>query len=170
MKIMNKNQNLLKINCLRVLLVGILVMLAVTPGCKTSTPNELYHFFQDNKWNRFNKLSFELTVEDASGPVDVIFFGNFTNDFAYETLDFNMILKTPSGEERINEYQLKIKNSDGSFSGKQIQSGYYYELALKRGLSPGKTGKMVIEIENLVPRLVTSGIEGVGVRLVPAGK
>lgn len=150
--------------------LATLYICCMIPGCKNDNTRELYHFFQNNSWNRYNKLSFELPVGDPGEPADVIFFGNFTPEYSYNTLDFNMILKTPSGEERINEYQMKVKNTDGTFLGKPTKSGYYIEMTLKSQLNPGKTGKMILEIENLIPRLVTTGIEGVGVRLIPSGK
>jgi gliding motility-associated lipoprotein GldH len=148
----------------------LFVVLVISIACTSNRPKELYHVFPGGIWERYNILSFEIPVEEAGEPVDVILFGNFTEGFQYETLDFNMTMKTPSGEERIKEYQMKVKTKEGIFLGEKRDKNHYCEIALKRRLNTGKAGKMVIQIENLIPRLRTEGIEGIGVRLSPGRK
>jgi gliding motility-associated lipoprotein GldH len=138
-------------------------------GCSREKPTELYHKFPENHWERYNILSFEIPVEKVNKPVDILLFARFTPEFIYETLDFNMILKS-AGEERINEYQMKVKSRGGMFLGKMNQDTSEVVLALKRQFNPGKPGIVIIEIENLTPRLTTEGINGVGIRMVPSGK
>jgi gliding motility-associated lipoprotein GldH len=138
-------------------------------GCTREKPTELYHKFPGNHWDRFNILSFEIPVEKVDKTFDIFLFARFNPEFKYETLDFNMILRS-AGEERINEYQMKVKSKGEMFLGKMNNDTSEIVLALKRKFNPGKPGIVIIEIENLTPRLTTEGINGVGIRMVRSGK
>jgi hypothetical protein len=77
-----------------------------------------------------------------------------------------MNMKTPSGEERIDEFEWKIRTKEGTFEGEKTERGQEITILLKRQLNLVDTGVLIIDIENLVPRLRTAGVEGVGVRLI----
>jgi len=138
-------------------------------GCTKKENKELYHRFPDKSWPRFNLLSFELPVEKAN-TYNVYLFSRFSPDFQYETLDFNMIMNTPSGEERINEYQLPVKLESGVFCIECNKDSCTGTILLKKEIKLTRPGTLKIEIENLTPRLITEGILGIGIRLVQSGK
>ena len=81
-----------------------------------------------------------------------------------------MVMNTPSGEERIHEYQLEVKSKSGDFSIECSKDSCQGMILLKREINIGKPGILKIEIENLTPHLSTTGIKGVGIRLKPSGK
>ena len=124
----------------------------------------------DMAWARFNLLRFEIPVNEVEKSWDVFLFARFTPDFQYKTLDFNMILNTAAGEERIHEYQMPVKSAEGTFLFNCVGDSCEGTLLLKRQLYLSKAGILKIEIENLTPRLVTEGVIGVGIRLVESGK
>jgi gliding motility-associated lipoprotein GldH len=138
-------------------------------SCRNGETRELYHRFPEKSWARFNFLSFEIPVEKANA-FNIYLFVRVTPDFQYETLDFNMNMSTPSGEERINEYQLKIKSKTGDFTIECVKDSCQGTILLKKEINLDKPGILKIEIENLTPRLTTEGVLGVGVRLEPSGK
>ena len=142
-----------------------LVILFVWTGCQQDQPNEVYYPFPNQVWQRFNILSFEIPVEQAETPYKVVFFARHNRDFPYKSLDFNMIMNTPSGEERIREFQMKIRNGGDKFLG-SFDGGFYdVTIVLKKELYIHKTGMLLIELENLIPRMETPGLLGVGIRL-----
>lgn len=152
----------------RVILLFLVISFLVT-GCGKKESQELYHRFPGNAWARFNLLSFEMPVRTA-GTYNIYLFAGFDPGFQYETLDFNMIMDTPAGEERIKEYQMEVKSKSGNFTiacGKDSCQGV---MMLKKEILLAKPGILKIEIENLTPRLTTEGVRGVGIRLVPSGK
>lgn len=75
-----------------------------------------------------------------------------------------MIMNTPSGEERIKEYSFRIRR-DGSFTGKCTGDSCEAVISLKKEMFFSSGGILRIEIENLVPRLETKNLLGVGIRL-----
>lgn len=125
-----------------------------------------YYRFSNTSWNRFNKLKFEFPLEQKTGSYDIYFDIHVTKSFSHEVLPLNMVLNTPSGEERIREYELKVQNKDGSFLGECKSDSCCVKAALKKGMLVNKTGVLKIEIENLTPRLETDGILTAGIILV----
>lgn len=139
-------------------------------GCSREQPVELYHQFADGRWERRNILSFEFPVGQENRIVDVILTGIISPAFEWEKLDLNMTMKTPSGEERINEYTLKVKSPDGAFLGYLSNGNYHYTLTLKKQLNLSEKGILTVQIENLVPRLHAEGISAIGIKVVDSGK
>ena len=146
-----------------------LLVLIVAPGCGRKEGTELFHRFPKKTWERFNLLSFEIPIQKP-GTCNIYLFARFDQDFQFETLDFNMIMNTPSGEERIREYQMQVRSKTGDFSiecGKDFCQG---TILLKKEINLSKPGILKIAIENLTPRINTEGVQGVGIRVVRSGK
>jgi gliding motility-associated lipoprotein GldH len=165
---MNKTNRKKSENLIFLILYSAMVAFLIS-GCGNRESRELYHSFRDQAWARFNILSFEIPVNQARS-YNLYLFARFTPEFQYETLDFNMILNTPAGEERIHEYQMEVKSKSGSFSIECYKDSCQGTILLKREINIAKPGILKIEIENLTPRLSTEGVLGVGIRLVPSGK
>jgi hypothetical protein len=138
-------------------------------GCGKKESIELYHRFPDKSWARFNLLSFEMPVKTGQS-YDIYLFAWLSPGFQYETLDFNMIMNTPAGEERINEYQMEVKSKSGDFDRDCGNDSCQRTILLKKEIDLVKPGILKIEIENLTPRIRTEGVLCVGIRLVPSGK
>ena len=153
-------------------LVFILLSIVLSGGygCHKGESRELYHKFPDKAWHRFNVLSFEITIGNVEKPYDIYMFARVTSEFQYEKLGFNMVMNTPAGEERINEYQMEVKSKSGAFLGELRNDSCEGVIMLKKELNLSKPGVLKIEIENLTPRLITRGILGVGIRMVQSGK
>lgn len=155
----------------QVVLCGFIIMVLMGGyGCKKNDVYEIYHKFPDNSWPRFNLLSFEIPIKNVEKPYSFYLFVKFTPDFQYNTLDFNMIMNTPAGEERIHEYQMKVKSNAGSFLIECNKDSCEGSILLKKELYLSKKGILKIEIENLTPRLFTEGVLGVGIRMSESGK
>lgn len=153
----------------KVLLYGFLIILILS-GCKKNNEIISYHKFNDRTWNRFDKIQFDIPVVEIDKAYDVYFFVNHTKEYEFDNLEFNMIMITPSGEERIKEYKFLMKNSTGGFTGTCSGDSCTASIALKKLLRFEKKGILKIEIETLVPRLQINALLGAGIRLVPSGQ
>jgi gliding motility-associated lipoprotein GldH len=147
------------------LLLAALFITSLTMSCTRPGPVEQYISFPDSTWYRFNKMNFELPVKPSEKAADIILFARVTREFPYGTLEFNMILDDASGEERIKEGHLNVKDADGNFKGRFEGDSCYLETVLVRNFRVTEKGMMRIELENLVPRLKTPGLLGVGIRV-----
>lgn len=153
----------------KTLIYGLLILLLLS-ACKKNNEIIRYHKFKNRTWNRFEKLRFDIPIMDNEKRYDVYFFAKHTKDYEFDNLEFNMIMTTPSGEERIKEYKFLLKNKTGGFTGNCYQDSCTAFIALKKGLRIEKKGILQIEIETLVPRLQVNALLGVGIRLVPTGQ
>jgi len=139
-------------------------------ACSRDESYQLYYPLKNDAWHRFNILKFEIPITRENTNMNVYFFAEVTRSYSFDNLDFNMVMNTPSGEERINTFQIRVKSGSGDFSGNFRGDSCRYELLLKEGLYSSKKGTLTIEIENLNPRIETTGISGVGIRITPSGK
>jgi len=153
----------------KTLIYGILIVLLLS-GCKKNNEIISYHKFKDRIWNRFEKINFDIPILDVNKHYDVLFFANHTKDYEFDNLEFNMIMTTPDGEERIKEYKFLIKDKTGGFTGICNQDSCTESITLKKSLMMEKKGVLRIEIETLVPRLQVNALLGIGIRLVPSGQ
>jgi len=147
-----------------------LTLVLILHGCKSSEVEELYHRFPNKTWERFNKLSFEMMIENVNDPYDVGLFICFSQEYPFNTLDYNMVMTTAGGEERINEYQMKVRSEKGLFILECHGDSCIGSMLLKKKLKISKPGVLKIELENLTPRLRSEGIYGIGIRLIPSGQ
>jgi len=127
-------------------------------GCHKEKPMEYYYQCKNQSWQRFNKITFNIPINAGGTTYDIYLYANFTKAYSYESLDLNMIMNTPSGEERIMEYNMKITTR-----GENV-------IEIKKGLYFSKKGTLSLELENLMPVLKITGISGLGIRLVNSGK
>lgn len=144
------------------ILIPIVLLLV---GCGSNRQEEVYYPFNEHTWQRFNILKFELPVTPSEQSYRVVFFARYDQDFPYPSLDFNMVMNTPSGEERIREFHLKVKGADDQFLGISDQGIYEGSVILNKELFFHKEGMLLIELENIIPRMETPGLYGVGIRL-----
>jgi gliding motility-associated lipoprotein GldH len=151
-------------------LINCLLIFLLFSGCKKNNEITSYHKFNDHIWNRFEKIRFDIPILDVDKQYDIYFFANHTKDYEFDNLRFNMVMTTPSGEERIKEYKFMLKNSTGGFISNCNKDSCTATIALKKGLEIEKKGMLRIEIETLVPRLQIHGLLGVGIHVVPSGQ
>ena len=142
------------------------MLIFVVYGCSDNNDVVVYQKFKDQTWQRFNILHFEIPVRASENNYNVSLFIRHTTEFEFDALDFNMIMTTPSGEERIKEYHMDIRNKTGGFFGQCTNDSCEVTVALKKDIKLTK-GILNLELENLIPRLQTKGLLGLGIRLHP---
>lgn len=135
-------------------------------ACTMDKPETQRICFPSGSWQRYNILKFQLPVVESEKSHDIIFELRFRKSFAYDELPFNMVLNTPSGEERIKEYQMQIRDKNGIIAGTLNGDTCTTRIFLKKNLYCSKKGVLKIEIENLNPRMETEGVFSAGIILV----
>jgi len=139
-------------------------------ACWSGKSYEIYHPMKNHSWNRYNILRFEIPIKKTDISYDISLWVSLTKDFRFKELPFNMIMNTPSGEERINEYSLRIKTKTDSFLGTWKEDSCENIIFLKKDLRISKAGNLILDIENLTPRMETEGVLGIGIRVTPSSK
>ncbi len=85
-----------------------------------------------------------------------------TADYAYDDLPVNVVLQTPSGEERIHEFAFKLSESIRDPNREEVDS-LTVEFQLWKEILLSDKGKCIITIENLIPKIATPGIANIGI-------
>ncbi len=148
----------------------VMSSIVLVAGCTSEKSHEYYHKFETKAWPRFQNITFEIPINRIDISYDIYFFAGLSNEFPYESIPFNMVMNTPSGEERIREYEMPVKSKTGSFIIDCNKDSCQGRLLLKEGLIMTKPGTLTIELENLIPKLEAVGISGVGIRVIQSGK
>lgn len=144
----------------------LILFISFTLGCRRENGYDVFYSFPKQTWHRFNVLSYEIPVEDENIRIDIEAYAQFTSGFPYNDLEFNAVITTPSGEERMREIRLKIQNESGKFTGIQEGETYTSMIVIQKGLLISKRGVLKVELENLIPKVETPGLIGLGIRIV----
>lgn len=148
----------------------ILFLLILLTFCSPAKKDiVVYQCFIKHTWYRFDKLIFKVPIEKENLEYDIFFFVNHSRKIQFENINFSMIMNTPSGEERINQYSLLLQRNPGEYSGKCEKDSCNAEIALKRSIKITEKGFLIIEIESLVPRMEIPELFGAGIRVIPKG-
>jgi len=154
----------------RFLIISLVIGLLGQAACMRNKTIEVYHRFPGQSWQRFDILKFEVPVKESGQEYDVWFFIRTNRKYPYNDLNFNMVMNTTSGEERIREYTLLVKSAEGGLAGTCTPDSCTCSVVLKSRLYCSVPGTLKIDIENLTPRMQTEGILGAGIRLTKAGE
>ena len=147
--------------------IQLLFILQLFSSCSDKGESMSSLRLKDQTWPRFKILHFETPVESPGTNYDVSLFIRHTKAYEFDALDFNMIMTTPSGEERIREYHMNIKSRDDGFLGNCDKDSCEVSIDLKKQLWLTE-GMLTLEIENLVPRMEVRDLLTIGVRLRPS--
>lgn len=132
-------------------------------ACKPGGKYELKNSFTNDTWDRFNKLLFEMPKELKPGSYDISLVLKHTDALECDEFTVYVILDTPSGEERMNEVPIKIRDNNKSYGTKEKDGYYTITQKLWEGINISDTGACTISVENLNPKYQTPGIHEVAV-------
>jgi len=136
--------------------------------CSSEKPYKIYYPFKNQSWNRFNILRFEIPIHQDKKTYNIYFSLHVNQQFEFDDLNFNVVMNTPSGEERIKKYKLKLRSQSGTLLGQCQSDSCSNQILLKKDLFISSAGTLLVEIENLTPRVETRGVIGVAVLLIPS--
>lgn len=132
-------------------------------SCQRGKIYQEYYKFDNYTWQRFDKVKFEIPVEEDGFSGDIVFTVRHITQYPYPNLPIYIILNTPSGEERIIEKDIKLKDPDGKFKGSVAGDLWDFEEVLWPSFYFSETGVYTIEIENLIPKMGIAGLMDIGI-------
>lgn len=134
-------------------------------GCGKPKPATDIYRFPDATWKRFKFLEFTLPVKDISNAYDISVMITYSADFPAEALYVNLVMTLPSGEERIRDYNLILKDRDGNWLGTKTEGVYKIILPIRNDIRFNEKGLLKIEVENLMTKYHTPGVIDFGFML-----
>jgi len=147
----------------RNLLCLLLIPLLFSCGGKTIFNEKTK--FENLQWNRFKELSYSWEIKDTTAVYDVIFDLRHHTVYPFDNLSITIALYSPSGERRVSDFHIPVKNTDGSFKAEGMGDLWDLEYVLFPDQKFKESGKYKIEIENRMDKLETPGVMEAGVRI-----
>ncbi len=147
------------------LFFGFILMLALAVcaiSCDKGPVYENYLKMKNQTWDRFDQKLFEIPVKDIDKSYDIAISVRNTVQFAYDDLPAYVILTTPSGEERMREISVPVRNN-GKMLGTANGNVYEARMVLWKNILISEKGNCKISIENMIPKIQTEGIESIGI-------
>lgn len=140
----------------------LLLLLLVFSSC---THNKIFEKFEkiDNySWKRNKVIKFEVPIEDTLALYDVSIAIRHTSYYTFANIRVNMMINYPSGDMRVKDYNILVRNKDGTFCGDGAGDLWdVTHLALEKVSFPYK-GTYIFEIQNVMPLMETPDIMDVG--------
>jgi len=94
------------------------IILLLTASCNHNKKEAIFfHKFEKKSWYRYDHLTFNIPIQEVNMPYTLYFFAKHGKNYEFDNLDFGIIMNTPSGEERINQYNFVIRNKFGGSNG-----------------------------------------------------
>lgn len=146
---------------------AVLLIFTLT-GCQQDNSVSQIRNFADSTWQRFDYLNFDFQIEEIDEPYDIMVLLRTTKDFPSQSLIINLVMYLPSGEERIREYKLEVKDKEGEMLGEKKLAYYERFISIRKQMKFNETGLLKFEIENLMSKYYTPGIVEFGIVLEPS--
>jgi len=137
-------------------------MFIAMAACKSEPVYQKIHTMTGNIWNRFDNQVFEVPVNEEGKSYDIFLTMKRTADYPYDELPVNVVLQTPAGEERIHEFTFKLSQSIKD-PNRESSDSLISKFLLWNEILLSDKGKCTITIENLIPKIATPGIAGIGI-------
>lgn len=117
---------------------------------------------KNTTWDRFDIKQVEIPITETTAAYDITVFVRCTEQFQYDDLPFYVILTTPSGEERMREVTVAVREK-GKLILDAKTSIAESRMVLWKGLNMADKGICKITFENMIPKIQTEGIDEIGI-------
>ena len=141
------------------------ILLLILAACQHDNSVSQIRNFTDSTWQRFDFLNFDFQIETTDEPYDILVLLRTTEDFPSQALLINLVMNLPSGDERIREYKLEVKDKEGEMLGEK-KAGYFERfISIRKQMKFNEPGLLKFEIENLMSKYFTPGVVEFGIVL-----
>ena len=137
----------------------LLFVAAFLVSCGSKKISEQQKSFADKVWQSDQNLVFEFPIKDTSATYDISTVVKHFDNFPFDRVKLSFTLKDPSGETRISEHDLVVRNEKGQFLGKKSGDTISMDFAIRNGYKFKAPGKAIVTLAN---RLSSSNAEGIG--------
>jgi len=138
-------------------LIWILFIPVLLLGCSSPPVFEGETAMENEVWNRFNFLIFEVPVEDNS-LLDFYLRVDFTEDYPSDELTTNITFYAPDGSMRSSDYEFPLSKS--TLTGNKPNQHLF---SIRKEMLFTKGGTCEIRVENKFSKVHTPGISSVGI-------
>lgn len=139
----------------------LLTILLIT-ACNPDNVFEKHTKLENYSWNHFQKLSFEVNIEEENRDYDIYIAIRYVEGIPYRILKTGVQIIFPDGQERYNDYEFPIRNKDGSYKGSVAGDIWDYPVPILKKYPLHQKGNYEFIIHNMMEKLETPGIMEIG--------
>lgn len=140
----------------------VFLFLLILSACTNNKIFEKYIKTGNNIWKRDDIKKFEVPIEDTLSLYDVTIAIRHSSYYAFANIKVNLTISYPSGDMRTKEFNIFVRNEDGSFKGDGAGDLWDVAYPALQGVSFPFKGTYVFEIQNVMPLMETPDIMDVG--------
>jgi gliding motility-associated lipoprotein GldH len=140
----------------------LLLIILLTTSCTQNKVYEKHQKLENYSWNHFQKINFDFTIDQVNRDYDIFIAVRFIDGVPYQILKSAIQIKFPDGQERYNEYDLNIRNKDGSYKGSVAGDIWDCSIPVLSNYPLSQKGRYSVIIHNLMTKLETPGIMEIG--------
>jgi gliding motility-associated lipoprotein GldH len=147
----------------RIISTSFLLLLAIAfTSCDKGPVSETYLTIKNSTWDRFDIKQFDIPVAEPAQTYDITLVVRCSEKFQYDKLPVYAIITTASGEERMREVNLLVREN-GKMITQPESTNSEARLILWKGVNMGDKGTCKITLENMIPKIQTDGINEIGI-------
>jgi gliding motility-associated lipoprotein GldH len=147
-------------------IVVLLFIASLLFACAGKKPVEQIHTFPSATWHRFDILTFEMPVKQSADEYTMQAIVRYTEALEHDRIPIHFIMTFPSGEKRIWEQNIVIRDRDGKNLGEKMEGVYEIVIPVRTRLVIREAGNLVITAEQFIPKFDTYGVVSFGLRII----
>ncbi len=144
------------------LISGLLLSLVILASCNSS---KIYEKHIDNDritWNRFDVKTFNVDIKDISSKYDFYIAIRYISEIPFNYITVKFILYTPSGETRMMDEKIMLKDKAGNLLGDGMGDLYDLNSLARKDFQFTEPGVCKVEVSSTMSQLELPGIMQVG--------
>ncbi|NVO02274.1 MAG: gliding motility lipoprotein GldH [Bacteroidetes bacterium] len=119
----------------------------------------------NNVWVRDQTADFDVEIKDSIQKYDVSIVIRHASYYPYANLVVELFMTFPTGEERVKEHDLLLRNKDGSFLGEGMGDIWDISIPVYKNHVFNALGKYKFTIRNVMPVHETPGLMEIGLNI-----
>jgi gliding motility-associated lipoprotein GldH len=146
------------------------IISALFTSCSKNKVFEKFIKLDNYKWKRDNLIHFDVDIKDVKTNYDVTLALRHTTYYPFANIKVNVTITFPSGEMRTRDYNIFIRNTDGSFKGDGAGDLWDITYPVFTDITFPDVGVYKFEVQNVMPVMGLSDIMDVGLVVRKAEK
>jgi gliding motility-associated lipoprotein GldH len=140
----------------------LMLFLIVFISCDSKKIYEKYFDNERITWNRFDEKTFQFEIEDISATYDFYIAIRHHTEVPFKYISTKFTLYTPSGEVRMLEQKIILKDNDGKLLGEGMGDLWDVIRPVREDFEFTEPGICRVEISSTMPQADLPGIMQVG--------
>lgn len=137
-------------------------LITIATSCNKDSVFDKNHDFNNNTWAKTEIVTFETNIEDVESEYDIYISVRNASFYAFANVIVGLTIETPSGESRMMQHDLIVKNTDGTFKGDGLGDIYDISIPVFKNMLFKDKGKYKFIFDNRMHLVEMPGIMSVG--------